>query len=232
MENQQADEHTQGCPPCGYLRVAQREVSGLVRRLPPDVTSEMMRRRVVRETIGNHFSRPSMRVRTRLVVAGSVAAALILGVVSTLRNTQPTIIATLVADVEAVSSGQLSLPMQTSDPQQLRRYYAGNGLAFAATVEDLEAGGLRLVGGGMSSIGGTLTTRTVYESSDDSRVVCRRFPVGNVEWPPGGQRIGNSEVFNHGGVNIALARIGDVVCAMASNMPRDRFMRAIRVAHR
>ena len=231
-ESEQADRHTEVCPACDLLRMAQRDVSALVRRLSPDMTSALLQRRVVRETMGSRRSRPATRAWTRVLVAGSVAAALILGIVSTLRNTEPTIIATLLADVEAVSASPLSLPVQTSNPQQLRNYYARNGLSFADTVENFEAGGLELVGGGVSSIGDALTTRTVYQSGDDSRVVCRRYLAGEVEWPRGGQRIGNSEVFDHGGVNIALTRIGDVVCAMASKMPREHFMSAVHVAHR
>ncbi len=229
-ESTDAETHVRQCPGCASQLQLQKVVAGRVRRLPAIQSPELMRRRIARQTsVPMPAEKPH---RMRRIVAGTVAAGLVLATAFWFADRPPAIIATLTADVEAADRQDLPIDLETGDPGALRTYYAAAGVPFENSVEDLAPQGLDLVGGGMSSIEGRATTRTVYRTADDQRVVCRRFRAGEVDWPSGGQALGDSELFTRDGVNIALTRVGDVVCAMASRLPRDRFLHSIHLAHR
>lgn len=168
-------------------------------------------------------------VRTRILVTGAIAATVLLSTVPLLRRGEPGVIPMLAADVARVEASGVDHP--TDDAGDLRAYYAHHGLAFQNSVDDLRPYGFNLVGGSTSRLGAIPTTQTLYEAGSD-RLVCRRFRADGFQWPAGGQRMGQSEVFSHDGVYVSLTRLGgDVVCAMISRMPPDRFVTALHGDH-
>ncbi len=154
---------------------------------------------------------------------------LLLSVLPMFRTSETGVVPLLAADVAAAET--VPPVHRTASPADLRSYYADGGLSFGNTVEDLKPHGFQLVGGSVSDLDGTPTTLTVYETGGE-RLLCRRFRDKGFKLPAGGRRIGNSEVFSHDGVYVSLTRLsGDVICAMTSRMPPDRFVTALHADH-
>ncbi len=235
-EARMADAHSTECSSCRTLRDQQVTTRAIVRqRVATKVAPDSLRQAIARQraaeitTIAKRSQAPRSGFRTKMMMAGAIAAALLLSLVPLTRNAGAELLTTLAADVGGASSAALA--MTTEDPDRLRGYYADNGMTFSNTVADLRSSGLRLVGGKVSSIGPTPTTLTMY-ADDQNQVVCRRFRAEDFKWPTGGKRVGNSQIFSREGVHISVTPIGgDVFCAMASSMPMDRFLRSIHAEH-
>ena len=230
-----AERHVESCNRCDGLRRQQLAAVELVRtRVPRAAVAAPLREAILAKTTHTPTGRTTRR---RLVlsgsVAGAIAAALLLALNITLPTRDSTLIVAMARDVEAARSVGLQLELETNDPDKLRSHYALSRLPFSDTVADLANVGFTLVGGGVSTIGDTPTTRTLYIAPGNSQVICRRFSAAGIEWPSGGELVGSSEIFTRQGVQISLKRVGgDVVCAMASKMPRDKFVVAMRTAGR
>ena len=236
VEVQAADEHIALCPECTQIKHKQTAVKSIVRnrvgtRAVPDSVRDAIVKQIGAEAAAGEASKisPIRTERRRWLIVGAVAAGMVLTLLPSLRPAESPLIATLAADVAAAHSNP-SLEVETTDPSALRGYYAQRGFTFTNTVEDLEPAGIQLVGGSASTIGRAATTMTVYTNGSE-RIVCRRFRVGDVKLPVGGKKIGSTEVFTRQGVNVALTRLGDIVCAMASTMPTDQFVASLHSAH-
>jgi anti-sigma factor RsiW len=224
-ERLDVEEHLAACPSCREESQRQTAIRQLVRdRIAVVPVPGDLHARVVGALPAS--LPPRRQLSRRTVLAGAIAAALVIGIWPLFRTANDGLFAVLQSDVRAADTEEISLAMRTDDAAALRSYYLGNGVDFDNAVEDLGSAGLRLVGGTPSSIGGRTTTLTLYEKASD-HVVCRRFRLGDVTIPDGGQQIGRSRLFTRAGVHIAITRIGDVVCAMASNMPREQFVSAL-----
>jgi hypothetical protein len=151
--------------------------------------------------------------------------------VSTWRSPAPDLLAVLVNDVHAANTPDLPLAVRTNDLNVLRQYYQSTGrVDFDRTVPDLAAMGFYPVGGNVVKIGAVDSTLTVFEGPL-GRVVCRRFRAGVLELPAGGERIGNATVFTLHGITVRFQRDGDVICCLASAMPREQFIRYLIAQH-
>ncbi len=227
-----ADDHASTCPACDAMRLAQADVIAILADFrTPVPTPELLRAAIERETVAAETVRPPRMAfhRRRIVVAGAIAATLLLTVLSRFRTSETAVIPLLAADIAAAET--IPPNHRTASAADLRSYYAESGLSFDNTVDDLRSHGFHLVGGSVSDLHGTPTTLTVYET-DGERLLCRRFRAKDFRWPEGGRRIGNSEVFSHDGVYVSLTRLsGDVICAMASRMPPERFVAALHSDH-
>ncbi len=227
-----AEAHVAACPACASLRGTQLAIKRLLReRCEPRKTPELLRAAIRRELsrVDAPADRPASSPRRRFVVAGAIAAALLLSLLPVLRTSDRGVIPLLAADM---AQADASAPeIRTTSVADLASYYAGRGLDFDNAVEDLEPQGFHLVGGSTASIGDVKTTLTVYESGDD-RLLCRRFRAAGFEWPQGGEQIGDSRVYSHDGVYVSLTRLaGDVVCAMTSRLPPSHFVAALHHDH-
>jgi hypothetical protein len=236
-ERHDAAAHRETCRRCQALVRQQRGVKELVRsRSRHYAAPAELRERILSSlATGDEYSaavasltpvrhwRPS---RTRLVIAGAVAAAAILILRPLWRSPAPTLDVLLAQDVQALKAPAVHLAMQTSDVEELRRYYRSTGrIDFDRSVDDFTSMGLRLVGGRVAKLRDVDTTFSVFVTADGRRVICRRFRAGALPLPKGGQYFGENQLLTVDGVTIAIIRLGDVICTLATDMPREMFLR-------
>ena len=166
----------------------------------------------------------------RIVLVGALAAGLLMALVPLLRHRPPSLLGTLAADVREVSASTAMLAMRTEKVPELRQYYRSTGqIDFERSADDFSPFGLWLVGGAIRPLEGVPTTFTVYDSAL-GKVVCRRFRVGAIALPEGGQRVGHDQIFAADGVTIVVMHLGDIICTLATNIPRDEFLRRLSTA--
>ncbi len=232
-----AEAHLAGCPGCRRMRRQQETIKAVLKqRSPSTAAPAALRQQVVaslaREGNGgvvvarlHRLLRPG---RGRLILAGAIAALLVVVLRPLWRSSPPDLLATLAHDAQTVAAQRVSLTWRTSDVAELRGYYRSSGrIDFEQSVEDFSAVGWRLVGGRVGRIGDVDTTFSVYDGKS-GKVVCRRFRAGQIALPRGGERVGDIRVFTVDGVTICVIHVGkDVICCLASTMPRAAFVRAL-----
>lgn len=230
----EAEAHVAACPQCMGLRLANAQARDLLREhAPRHRVPEDVRKRIV-ERLGEYARSSPQPDRsrsrpTRYVIGGAIAATLALMASSLFQTSRPELLATLVEDVHAAREKSTALAVRSDDMSALRQFYRASGrFAFDDTVPDLSAAGMRPVGAGIGSVGGVDTTLTVYEVAG-SNVVCRRFPAGGLDLPRGGHRIGDATLYSVDDVTVRIQRFGSVVCALATDMPRESFIRALEL---
>ncbi len=234
QERIDADAHVRACPACAELRGANQRIRSIVRdhaprhALPPEVRARIVQ---ALDTAAQHDSAAAVpiasRWRVRLVLAGAMAATLLLVIGNPFRPSTPDLLAVLVEDVRNANAGARLGDVRADSVDQLRDYYRSTGkFAFDQTVEDFSDMGLRPVSGALGDIGDVPTTLTVYEGPA-GKVVCRRFLSGAIRLPPGGERVGEATVFTVGDVTVRVQRMGNVICILASAMSREDFVRTL-----
>jgi hypothetical protein len=233
-----AAAHLTGCPRCAHLREALLAVRQtlrqrpLIQRTPAAIRQQVLTRidvlayaHATRERWRNWWSRPLVR----LGLAGATVALLLTITVPSLRSRLAPAPAPLFAEIadhyEAAESGQLALALRTDDPMELRAYYlASDAFTFRNTVANLEPLGLVLVGGTLSELAGQRSTLSVYHGAH-GMVLCHRVQATGLALPPGGEMIGGVRFYTVGGMTICVHLEGDVICFLASTMPRSDFVR-------
>jgi hypothetical protein len=233
QQRREAEAHVAACSHCTSMRLANEQARGLVRRQAPRhrVPEEVRKRIAERLDEDARSSQPdrSHPRLTRYIIGGAIAATFALMVSSLFQTSRPELLATLVEDVHAVREQSMALAVRSDDTSALRQFYRTSGrFAFDDTVPNLSAAGIRPVGAGIGSVGGVDTTLTVYEATG-SKVVCRRFPAGSLDLPPGGHRVGDATWFDVDDVTIRIQRFGPIVCALATDMPREAFARTLQL---
>ncbi len=235
-ERRAVEGHVPTCPRCTAMREEQHRTKALLQsrrvryQAPPPVRQQIVDA-VDREMEIAADSGQRWRWPLRVVIGGAIAATLALVLRSWMQPTGVDLLATLVDDVRAADAQTLRLAVNTSDVEELRRYYRQSAnIDFEDSVEDLSAEGLRLVGGKGATIDHVPTTLSLYEGVP-GRVVCRRFRAGALPLPEGGEWLDEStQVFTADGVTVAVIRSGDIVCCMATSMPRSLFTRHLMAA--
>lgn len=164
----------------------------------------------------------------RFALAGAVVAV-VLAVAAVLpyrgEPPEPPLLAAVVSDFHAVEANQLELAFRTDDAQELRDYLQRTAnLGFANTVVDLEVLGYELVGGTVVDLVGRRSSLSVYKGSH-GLLVCHRFQGAEMPLPPGGEMIRGETFYTIHGITIRVHREGDVVCLMASALPREVFIK-------
>ncbi len=234
-----ATAHVATCSRCASVRRAAAMTTELLReRAPRHETPAAVRQRMIAalDREGAPVSplaapRRGHVSRKRLALIGALAAGVALLLVSTWQSPAPDLLAVLVRDVHAASTPQVPLAIRTDDVDSLRQYYRSTGrIDFDRTVPDLSTAGFRPIGGSVAKIGAVDTTLTAYEGPL-GKVVCRRFRAGGLELPAGGERIGEATVFTVQGITVRFQRDGDVICCLASAIPRDLFVRYLIGQH-
>jgi anti-sigma factor RsiW len=165
----------------------------------------------------------------RLAMAGALAVVALVIATSVMRGPRspaaPPVLAAVVADFRAVEADKIVLGYRTDDPQELRDYFQRTGaMLFSNTVMDLEVLGYQLVGGTVVELDGKKSTLTVYRGPH-GLLVCHRFQGADLPLPPGGETIRGDTFYTINGITICLHREGDMVCLMASALPRDVFIK-------
>jgi len=227
-EQRIVEAHVATCARCRALHQAQVRVKSLLRErplrptVPPGLKEHLLARLQASE--GTPGERPQWQ---RRLLVGALAAGLLLALVPMLRHRQPSMLALLAADVHEVSGSTAMLEKRTEKVAELRQFYRSTGkIDFERSADDFSVFGLWLVGGAIRPLEGVPTTFTVYDSAL-GKVVCRRFRVGAVRLPEGGQRVGHNEIFALGDVTIVVMNLGDIICTLATNIPHDEFVRRL-----
>jgi len=228
-----AAAHVAGCALCMRLLETERRFREALRvRLPLHPTPPALRQRVIAliETLGE--SRPwrarvqqlSRRPAYRVALA-AVAALLGLAAVSpVLRRATPDVLAEVHDHYRQAEAQAMPLQMRTDNPTELEAYYAQLGMAPAArTVMDLRVLGFALVGGSVMNLGAGKSTMSLYHG-EKGFILCHRFRAGAVHLPPGDDVDGDT-FYTVKGLTVCTYRDGDIVCLMASAMPRADFMK-------
>jgi hypothetical protein len=233
QERMEADAHVSVCPGCAELRAVNKRIRAFVREhasrhtIPPEIRARVEKALDVADQPDSPVAVLSSRWRVRVVLAGAIAATLLLVIGSPFRSSPPDLLAVLAEDVRGANASSLAVELPTDNIDQLRAYYRNSGkFTFDQTVEDFGGFGLRPVGATVGDIGGAATTLTVYEGPA-GKVICRRFLSGSVRLPPGGERVGEATVYTVGDVTVRVHRMGNVICVLASAMPREEFVRTL-----
>jgi anti-sigma factor RsiW len=239
-EEGEAAAHVAECARCAALLATQRALkqvlrgTSLIRQTPA-----ALRQRVQERIEAEERTHPMGRWRaawwplplSRLALAGVACLLVVAGAVSLLRPrlhaTGAAVFDTIVAHYRAVESGQMELSVHTDDPMVLRTYYLQTGaFTFRNTVVDLEPLGLPLVGGTLTQLDGETSTLSAYRGKA-GMVLCHRIAAKPVELPPGGEVAGGDRFYTVDGITICVHLEGDVICFMASAMPRADFVRLL-----
>lgn len=139
----------------------------------------------------------------------------------------PEVFATVVARYRAVEAQTVELGFTTDQPDELREYYRRSGaFTFTNTVVDLEPLGYVLVGGSVAELAAKKSTMTVYRGRQ-GLILCHRIHAVDMELPPGGEVVGGDRFYTVAGLTICIHREGDVLCFLASAMPRADFIRQL-----
>ena len=231
-EQRAVDSHVPACSRCGAVYREQLEVRRLIHEYArrtiavPAAIREQVRTQI---NVADGGARRTV-VWLRLLVVGTVAAALWFALSPLLREPPSVLLPALAADVHEVLANGSSLAIHSEDIEQVRQYYRSTGLInFERSADDFSAAGLRLVGASVRLLENVPTTFTVYDGPL-GKVVCRRFRVGALRLPQGGERIGHDEVFTIGDVTIAVMHLGDIICTLATNVPHDEFVRQLKAS--
>jgi anti-sigma factor RsiW len=239
-EQSAVDQHLAACARCQVVRRQQQTVKSVLHaRAPRAAVPAPLRQSIVAAldeaqaaTRIDAGARRTARIprRARLILAGALAALLVLILRPLWHSSPPDLLAILAQDARAAEGQRVAFALRTSDVDELRRYYRSTGrIEFERSVDDFSAVGLRLMGGRVAQIGDVYTTFSVYEAAA-WKVVCRRFRSGQLALPEGGERFGDTRVFTVDGVTICVIRLGDVICCLASSMPREIFLRQLAAA--
>jgi anti-sigma factor RsiW len=235
-----AAAHVAGCARCAALLAAQHALKHVLRgsrlmRHAPAALQQAVRARIDAEErvhhVGNRRAGWWPFPAARLAFAAVAALLVVVGAVSLLRSgrqdTSAAVFDAIVAHYRAVESGQIELSVRTDDPMELRTYYLQTGaFTFRNTVVDLEPLGLTLVGGTVTQLDGQTSTLSVYRGTA-GMVLCHRIEARGGELPPGGEVVGGDRFYTLGGITICVHLEGDVICFMASAMPRVDFVRLL-----
>ncbi|HVO23410.1 MAG TPA: hypothetical protein VMW56_07260 [Candidatus Margulisiibacteriota bacterium] len=236
----QATAHVAGCARCAALLAAQRALKqalrsgGLLRRTPPAVREAVLGRidaEAAAQGLGTWRTAWWPPRASRWALAAVATLLVLVGAVSLLRSapqgTDSVLFDTIVAHYRAVEAGQIELSVHTDDPMELRAYYLQTGaFTFRNTVVDLEPLGLPLVGGTVTQLNGQASTLSLYQGKA-GMVLCHRIEARGFVLPPGGEFVGGDRFYSVGGITICVHLEGDLVCFMASAMPRADFIRLL-----
>jgi anti-sigma factor RsiW len=239
-EERLAMAHVTSCARCASLLATQRALKQALRsRSFVSHTPEALRQAVLsrldaaeraagsrswwREWLALPIARPAL--------VSAAALLLVIGAAWFFGSRQPPratpLFDTIVAHYHAVESGQIKLSVRTDDPMELRTYYLHTGaFTFRNSVVDLEPLGVRLVGGTITELAGKKSTLSVYRDGR-GMVLCHRIQSGGVALPPGGEVVGGDRFYTADGITICVHFEGDIICFMASSMPRADFVRLL-----
>ncbi len=231
--------HLEVCAPCARLfATSQRfrqetRAYQWTRSTPGDVRQQLMAAMAAEEAAARpRWWHAWRRPIYGLGAAGALAVlALVIATgprsseVSLVTPVPAPLLTAVVADFRAVDADKLVPDFRTDDPQELRDYFQRTaGLGFSNTVVDLEMRGYELVGGTLVEIAGKKSALSVYRGPH-GLLVCHRFQGAELSLPPGGESIHGDTYYTINGITICLHREGDVVCLMASALPREVFIK-------
>jgi anti-sigma factor RsiW len=238
-ERAAAEDHVARCERCARILAGQRRlVRALRNRVATQETPLHLRSRILAgleaEERGSGWLQAateamrgwSARPVYRAALAG-VAATVLVVVGLTLREpttpgSMPQLLQEVAANYRAVKAHSVGLDVRTASPDVMRQHYRSAGVPFDDTVMDLSSKGYQLTGGASVRLGSAQATLTVYED-EQGPLLCQRVLAPETTLPAGGDPINGHVFFNVDGVSILAHKEGDVLCLMASDLPKEKF---------
>ena len=237
-ETRRATAHVAECADCAHLLETQRAFTRVLRECDWMVpTPAHVRQRVLARIEAEERLHPRSERRAwwslpsvRFALAGAVVLILALAL-ALVRSRQQApgaaLFDTIIARYHAARSDRIELSLRTDDPMELRQYYYRAGaFPFTNSVVDLEPLGFVLVGGAVTDLDGRPSTLSLYRGPR-GMVLCHRIPAAGVDLPAGGDVIGGDHFYTVDGITIFVHREGDVLCFLASDLPRAEFIRLL-----
>lgn len=233
-----ARAHVVGCAECAALLQAQQELRQAVRthvwtrETPADVRQRALAAIDAEEGATRWVTRLTQwwaRPWYRVALAGAVAVLAVVVALPLLRARPRGPLAeefnTIAAHYHAAAADAVKIEFRTDDPYELREYYHRSGVVpFNNSVVDLEPLGYILTGGSVVDLGKMKSTMSVYRGAH-GLLLCHRIYAPDLKYPPGGEYVGGDAFYTIGDITICMHREGDVVCFMASAMPRAEFIK-------
>jgi anti-sigma factor RsiW len=164
VESADFERALEGCPECRKRLDSARALSGLLRELPAEPASDLLRARVERE-LRTIAGRPRERTRQWTqwsAMAASVILALGLGWLGgTLTGQGGRESDALIASYLRVAMAEHTVDVASSDRHTVKPWYAGR-IDYAPPVHDLTAQGFPLLGGRLDVVDGRKVAVLVY----------------------------------------------------------------------
>jgi anti-sigma factor RsiW len=228
----EVESHLAGCARCRAEVAALRDVKGALREeLPRHPVPPELAARVARTLDAEVARRRRGWRQPALLGASALAAAAVLLLVLT-RGGPRDFVEAAARDFADVGAGTLQLDLETSEPAELERRFAGAGIAFPTRVFDFGMMGYELVGGAVDDVGGRRSALFVYRGRGGERVVCQMYPGRVSELPPAARSHEHNGitflVYIVEGVTLVFWQEGTVVCVLASDGDPNE---AIALAH-
>jgi hypothetical protein len=178
---------------------------------------------------GEAAKRAPRRVVAYLAAAAALLLAAMLGVYLMSRPDRGDFAGSLADEYAAFRDGRLSL--EPGGAAKLGAHFAEHGAP--AAVYDLEAMGWRLEGGHVFHVRGVPASLSAYEGGPGRRLVCGMLPGGLADLPKDAERVIENgrefRVLRRGGITVVVWQEKTVLCALASDLPRDEIL-AVAVA--
>jgi anti-sigma factor RsiW len=160
-----------------------------------------------------------------LSAAAAILLAAVIGVFLVTRPEPADFADSLAEELAAVRDGGASIE-RTGSSEVLAAHFAERGAP--AAVYDLQAMGWRLVGGRVFHVRGTPASLAAYESQGRGKLVCGMLPGVLASLPKDGEAVVRDgvelRVFRRRGITIVVWQEKSVLCALASDIPRDEIL--------
>lgn len=245
-ERARVEAHLEECSECrrereAIARVKQAAASALASREAPEelaasATALLDREDRERPARAEALGQPRPR---RVAIFASVAAAIAALIALTVFFAKPRDVPTRVAeDYSKYRAGRLALEIETSDPAELEKFFAGRAVAFPTRVLDLGMMGYRLVGGRVLTDGALSRVFFVYRGEGNKILACQMYEgdVRDLSGAPELRRHGDFAFFVYriAGQTQVFWQEGPVVCVLTSDIPGEEvvqlaFAKAMKV---
>ena len=224
QERREVEAHIAGCARCARLARALRAAratlragltetpapAGLAERIGAALDAED------RRIAGRRSAPRAPRWHAAGLAAAAVAAAFI---VWWQGRSETDLVDELATQYATLERGALPEALAAEAPEPILRRWAAAKLGFPVRVLDLSAMGVRLVGGGPTTLAKTNAALTVYRSAS-GLVLCWMLPAVAAEVPLGAEvrshRGFEFSIYRRGGRTVVLWREGDVLCALTA----------------
>lgn len=128
-------------------------------------------------------------------------------------------------DFLAYVGGEASLAIESADPRAVEAYFAANGATFPTRVLDLAMMQYQVAGGRVHRLDGRVSALFAYRGPGGVPLVCQMYEGQMSELPATiDQRENNGipfQIYQSGNVTVVFWPEGEVICVLASNIPRD-----------
>jgi anti-sigma factor RsiW len=223
------EAHVARCPQCRHELAELERGRAAARSLPALAQPAELAGRIAgvldgedRASASRHAP-PLMPRRWRFVVAGLIAAAVLIALLL-LPSARGSLPAAVARDFASHRDAPLALELRTGDPSSLERFFAEHGIPIH--VFDLTMMQYRLMGGRVHGLRGRRSALFAYAGPDAAQVICEMYRGTLAELPDGAEeRIHNGitfRIYEVHGVTLVFWQEGAIVCVLASEQNTEK----------